>query len=465
MDSEKLAGMLDYLREQDQFNIHNLLIIRNGYVVTDAYFYPFAEGWLHDLASVTKSFTSSLIGIAIEEGHIDSVQQPVFDLFPGHSAANVDANKEAITVEDLLTMSSGFECINYPVEATLSEMMASPDWVQFTLDLPMAEEPGTHWVYCSPNTHLLSAIIRETSGMSALELAQESLFAPLGISDVIWPPDPQGNTHGWGDLIMTPRDMAKLGFLYLQQGEWDGQQVLPPDWVAAATNSSMSLPSSAAAEEYGYSWWLNPSDSYYYADGRGGQRIFVFPDLEMIVVTTGGGGPDQYGVLDTLLTSHILPAAEADAPQPPNPDGVAMLESGLQQVALPQTEPEAQPVPPMPEIAQQVSGQTYVLDANPLGLHTVSLTFGEEAEASLNVAFLDGNQVEWQIGLDNVFRFSPGTFGLIAAAKGEWESDNTFAITLDEIGRINQMDVTMIFEDDQMILRVLGATLVGRLEE
>ncbi len=257
MDSELLAEMMDYLQEQNGFNIHSLLIIRNGHVVTDAYFYPFAQSRsLHDLASATKSFTSTLIGIAIAQGYIESVEQPVLDFFPESSVANLDANKSAMTLEDLLTMRSGFQCSG---EASVREMMASPDWSQFTLDLPMAAEPGTRYVYCSPNSHLLSAIIQETTGMSALAFAQEHLFRPLGVSDVIWPTDPQGNNWGWGDLKLAPHDMAKLGYLFLNEGRWDGQQVVSAAWAKAATSGG----------SYGYQWWLKPSGAYF-ATGGGG---------------------------------------------------------------------------------------------------------------------------------------------------------------------------------------------------
>ncbi len=249
LDSQQLAELMDYLQGQNSFTIHNLLIIRNGYIVTDAYFYPFAPAYLHDLASATKSFTSSLIGIAIDQGYIESVEQSVLGLFPERTVANLDAKKQAMTVKDLLTMRSGFQCINRPTEVTLSEMWASPDWGQFVLDLPMTAEPGTRYVYCSPNVHLLSAIIKETTRMSALEFAQEHLFGPLGVSDVIWPSDPQGNTLGWGDLKLAPHDMAKLGYLFLNKGLWDGQQVVSPAWVKAATSGS----------SYGYQWWLKLS--------------------------------------------------------------------------------------------------------------------------------------------------------------------------------------------------------------
>ena len=464
MDSEQLAEALDFLQEQDDFNIHSLLIIRNGYIVTDAYFEPFTQGSVHDTASVTKSFTATLVGIAIDEGYIESVQQPVLDFFPERTVANVDANKEAMTVEDLLTMRSGFECINQPTEVTLFQMMESPDWVQFTLDLPMAEEPGTRFVYCSSNVHLLSTIIRETTGMGALSFAQEHLFEPLGIFDVGWPSDPEGNNHGWGDLRMTPQDMAKLGHLYLNKGRWDGKQILSSGWVTAAT----SVPEDACVVDYGYLWWLVPEyPDVYYADGRGGQRIFVLPDQDMVVVTTGGGGRDQDGVLETLLTSYIRPAAESETPLPANPEGVALLDSIIQQAAAP---PQAEPVPLLPEMSQSVSGQTYVLDANPFGLQSLSLTFQEEEETLLNLTFIDGNQVEYLVGLDNVSRITPAKFGIPAAAKGWWESENVFVINLDETGNINQWRINATFEDDQVTVRMQeltgigGVTLVGQLE-
>jgi len=472
MDSRMLAEALDFLQKgKEDFNLHSITIIRNGYLVMDAYFYPFTQGSLHDLASVTKSFTSTLIGIAIDEGYIESVDEPVLGFFPERTIANVDANKEGMTLEDLLTMRSGFECINKPTEVTLFQMMGSPDWIQFTLDLPMVEVPGTRYVYCSPNPHLLSGIIREVSGMSALEFAEEHLFLPLGISGVDWTYGPGGNNMGWGDIRMTPQDMAKLGYLYLHEGSWDGQQVLPPTWVAAATDPAASLPEGIPmVDYYGYMWWLNSSESYYLADGRGGQRIFVLPDQDMIVITTGGGGRDQYGVLGTLLTSYIIPAAKSEASLPPNPDGVTLLESKTREVA--ESLAERRSPPPLPEIAQGISGKRYVLDANPFGLASLSLTFEEEEdEALLGIAFMDGSQVEWPVGLDNIFRMSPGRHGLPSAMKGSWESENTFLIYLDEIGNINQFRIKSTFEDDGVIIDMQemtglgGATFGGRVQE
>jgi CubicO group peptidase (beta-lactamase class C family) len=452
---------MDYLQEQNGIDIHSLLIIRNGYVVTDAYFYPFAPGYLHDLASATKSFTSSLIGIAIDKGAIESVEQPVLDFFQERTVANLDENKEAMMLEDLLTMRSGFKCINQPTEVTLSEMMASPDWSQFALDLPMTAEPGRGYFYCSPNSHLLSAIIQETTGMSALAFAQEHLFGPLGISDVVWPADPQGNNWGWGDLKLAPHDMAKLGYLFLNEGLWDGQQVVSPAWVEAATTGA----------SYGYQWWLKPR-GIYFATGVGGQEIWVLPDRDLVVVmtgATGGGGSGAWG--DRLMNSRIIPLLDSTEPLPANPDGEAALESRIQDAAAAvQVQPE--PVPPMPEIARQVADQTFVLDANPVGVQSMSLDFPEEAEAVLGLSFVDGNQIEWLIGLDDVLRYFPGSDGLRAGAKGWWESGNVFVIDRQDIGGYARERISAAFEEDQVTIQIQDLnrpdavlTLAGRLEE
>jgi len=199
-------------------------------VVVDAYFYPYDGQTVHDVASVTKSVMTTLIGIAADQGKLE-LDQPLVSFFPGRTIANRDAGKEHITVRHLASMSSGLDCTADYDEATLREMQASSDWVQFTLDRPMIDEPGSRFVYCSPGMHLLSAILQQATGMTALDFARQNLFEPLGIHDVIWPADPQGVTHGWGDLYMHPHDMAKLGYLWLNHGQWGGRQIVSRAWV------------------------------------------------------------------------------------------------------------------------------------------------------------------------------------------------------------------------------------------
>ncbi len=248
---------------------------------------------------------------------------------------------------------------------------------------------------------------------------------------------------------MTPHDMAKLGLLYLQDGEWDSQQVLPSAWVAAATNSIVSLPTGRpTADSLGYSWYSNSDESYYFADGRSGQRIIVLPDLDMVVVTTGGGGQDPDGVLETLLASYIIPAAESATPLPANTNGKALLESRINQVALTQDKPE--PVSSLPDTAQRISGNTYSPGSNPFGITSIGIDFLGEGEAMLSLYLNSSSSTVWMVvGLDNVFRISAGRLGLPAALKGWWESDKVFILYWDEIGNINRYQIKMTFKSDQ----------------
>lgn len=464
VDSELLVKACDLILEKE-LHIHSMLIIRHGYIVADVYFYPFAVSTLHDLASCTKSFTSTLVGIAIDKGYIKNVQQPVLDLLQGRDVANVDARKKAMTLENLLTMSSGLACYAEPGEITLREMFQSLDWVQFTLDLPMMEPPGTRFEYCSPGSHLLSAIVRETTGMTTLAFAQKHLFQPLGISRIIWPVDPQGINRGWGDLHLAPYDMAKLGYLYLNNGQWDGIQILSPEWITTATNKHSTPPDGYG---YGYQWWLS-SPEIYSANGRGGQQIIVASGLDTVVVLTGGLSDEEGVKRDEILTSILVPAIKSTTPLPPNPDGVALLESRIHQATLPQDKPK--PVPPLPPTAQRIAGRTYELDANPLGLSAFSLTLLKPEEALLSLSSRDF-ALELKVGLDNVFRITPkGRFDLPTMLRGCWEADDVLVLDWDEIGNINTWQVSMSFSNDSVAMQMAEETwhspitINGRLKQ
>jgi len=252
--------------------------------VLDAYFYPFQKDQVHDVASVTKSTTTTLVGIAIGERKVSSVRQPVLSFFPNPGIGNRDDRKNRLTVEKLLIMTSGLDCHFDKGEITLRQMQQSKNWVQFMLDLPMVAEPGSAFAYCSGGMHLLSGIISQAAGRSALEFARRELFRLLGIDDVIWPSDPQGVSRGWGDLHLRPRDMAKIGYLWLNQGCWEGRQIVPAEWMQAATRVH-SHPNFGSGE-YGYGFWVYPERNLpqFEALGRGGQRISIVPAKKIVVV-------------------------------------------------------------------------------------------------------------------------------------------------------------------------------------
>ena len=190
-------------------------------------------------------------------------------------------------------MTSGLDCKFQPGELTLRQMKQSQDWTQFMLDLPMAADPGSKFVYCSGGTHLLSAIISQTTGQNELEFARQTLFNPLGITEVLWPSDPQGINHGWGDLRMHPRDLAKLGLLWLNRGVWEGKSIVPASWVDESTrvHAKTSMDS-----DYGYGWWVKTHDLpfAYEAVGRGGQRVTVVPSKNLVVVISRGSNNSAF---------------------------------------------------------------------------------------------------------------------------------------------------------------------------
>jgi CubicO group peptidase (beta-lactamase class C family) len=180
-------------------------------------------------------------------------------------------------------MLNGFEsrCVSGD-EAELNAMRAAPDWVRAALDRKMRQEPGANFCYDSPGMHLLSAILQETTGMTAFDFARQYLFEPLGISQVTWDSDPQGYTRGWGDLHLKPQDAARLGYLWLNGGVWGGRQIVPAAWVKDAVQVHSQT---GMSDDYGYGWWV--SQDSYAALGGGGQTIKVYPAYHAVVVTTG----------------------------------------------------------------------------------------------------------------------------------------------------------------------------------
>ena len=310
MDSELLTEMLAYIQE-NRVRIDSVAIVRHGYLVLDAYFHNYEKDSKHDLWSCTKSVTSALVGIAIDQGYIQSADQPVLSFFPERTVANLDTRKEALTLEHLLTMTDGLDWLTKDIRSvstgdTWPEMRQSGDWVQFVLDRSMAEEPGVRWYYNDGASHLLSVIIQETTGMTALEFAEKHLFDPLGISEAMWPSDPQGRNCGGTYLRMTPHDMAKFGYLYLNEGLWDGEQIVPTAWVKASTTNHSPTP----GMYYGYQWWVMPWAGYYSAIGGGGQYIVVVPELDMVGVFTSDLQPEDAYTPLLLLAFYVIPAAQ-----------------------------------------------------------------------------------------------------------------------------------------------------------
>jgi CubicO group peptidase (beta-lactamase class C family) len=289
MDSSKLEQIVESIKQQN-IAIHSLLIIRNGYLIFEKYLNleeylghtQSNQDNMHSLYSATKSFTSALTGIAIEEGYIDNTSLKVVDFFPEKTIENLDSRKKNMTLQHLLTMTTGFEWDEWTGDSAY-KMLRSANPVEYMLDLPMKDDPGTVLTYCTGASHLLSAIIQETTGKTTLEFARKYLFNPLGISEVQWTYDQQNIHHGGHGLSLTSRDMAKFGYLYLNNGTWNGKQIVSTDWVAKSTNPYNFFQENNG---YGYQWWILPQINVYYASGLYGQGIYVAPEKDIVAVFT-----------------------------------------------------------------------------------------------------------------------------------------------------------------------------------
>jgi hypothetical protein len=284
--------------------------------------------------------------------------------------------------------------------------------------------------------------------MTSLEFARQYLFEPLGIEDVIWPADPQGNNHGWGDLHLHPHDMAKIGYLWLNKGEWEGKQIVSRRWVE---DSVKPLLKADEDDYYGYGWWVGSAGGpmEYSAEGRDGQIIMVYPDLNLIVVTTGGGF--AYDEAGSLVAAAAPDESNAGKPLPANPAGVARLNEALTTIA--QSPDEPKPVEPRPATAQAVSGKTYVFEPNPANLETLRFRFNDEtpAEAYFELTFSgDPPIIAGPVGLDGVYRISSSSDpnNLPNAFRGRWTDSQTFVLDYDRIGDLDAGGIRLRFEGD-----------------
>ena len=295
--------------------IRSLLISHDGRLVLEEYFNGMNPQRATNVKSVSKSILSALVGIAIAEGHIDGVDQPISDYYGDRLVSADDRGKGNITVGNLLSMQAGLETTSF---YNYGAWVLSDDWVGFALDRPVLSPPGTRMHYSTGNTHLLSDIITRTTGQSTLEFAREALAKPMGITLLAWPQDPNGIYFGGNNMELTPRQMLRFGELYLNDGRIDGKQVVPAEWVNLSleprVRSSRNL-----ERQYGYGWWIRDMAGIptAYAWGYGGQFILVAKDLDLVVVTTSSSQPGDSrrrhirALYDLLEDKIVAPASTA----------------------------------------------------------------------------------------------------------------------------------------------------------
>ncbi len=302
--------------------IHSLLIARHGKLVLEKYFYGYDRERVHEMRSASKTFAGVLVGLALAQGAKFNLNTPVYSLFPEYKQiANLDARKRAMTVKDLLTMTSGLACDDDSGDSpgnedTMQRQHAQPDWYLYTLDLPMARAPGgKQAVYCSAGINLLGGIVRNTTGIPIPEFFYDYFARPLGIRRYYVNLMPTGAAYLGGGIEMRPRDQLKLGQLYLDDGVWDGRRVIASKWV----KESLQVHSRFAPDHgYGFAWHIIDLESggetyrLYEAGGNGGQFVLIIPKLDMVVGFTAGNYGDfrtWYKFMTELVPGYVIPAA------------------------------------------------------------------------------------------------------------------------------------------------------------
>ncbi|WP_138754136.1 serine hydrolase domain-containing protein [Paenibacillus sinopodophylli] len=446
--SEAIIAFLNGIQER-QLELHSMMLLRHGVVVSEGWWKPYASEVPHMLFSLSKSFTSSAIGFAAAEGKL-SLDDAVVSFFPSEVPNELEPNLSAMRIRHLLMMGTGHD------QDTTNGMVESEDgnWVQAFLQAPVEHEPGTHFVYNSGATYMLSAILQKVTGQSLLSYLQPRLLEPLGIDGATWESCPRGiHVGGWG-LSITTEDIAKFGQLYLQKGEWNGQRILQEEWVAEATSKQIANGDGGAsdwAQGYGYQFW-RCRHGVYRGDGAFGQYCVVMPEQDAVLVMTGGTNELQ-GVLD-MVWEHLLPAMES-SPLSLDHDVQAGLAAKLQSLTLqpPQLQQES-------SLEANISGETYTLEENKHQWKSIAVSF-EDHHAAVVVVKAEENftlilgRSSWNEGSTRLIL--DGDKRVFASFT--WEQQDTLLITIRFTETPFAFTGTLQFEEGKLVLSLISNVL------
>lgn len=428
MDSAALAQLVE---EGARSRRDSLIVVRNGRVVVEAYYAPFRKEMVHRINSSTKAVVGALAGIAIARGDLPGTQASVQELLPQASAAHW----RAVKLQHLLDMTSGLEwseALGDMGFASVREMERSSDWVAFVLGRPMAQTPGLVFNYNSGAPHLITAALAHKAGVTADAYAAQHLFAPIGIHTWRWRRDPRGVTMGGYGLYLQPRDMVRFGVLYLQGGQWNGQQVIPRPWTQRVFSPKvkMDIPGFAYADM----WWSIPERNAYFTSGLFGQVIMVLPELGVVAATAGR----QNYSFGELIT-HLERATRSASALPENAAAQAALRNSIAAAAV------EKPSLPSQSIQAVLKRGTWQLEANALGAQELTLDFSTP-RPTFQVK-LRSRESSGEIGLDG--RFGPGNDGgTPVLTRARWKDANTLEMEQLWPEEANEMLFTFTFDGE-----------------
>ena len=457
--------LLDFLEAvgKSQHEFHSFMLIRHGQVVAEGWWSPYAADLNHMLYSLSKSFTSTAIGFAVTEGRL-KVEDPVISFFPNDLPGSISENLAALRVKHLLTMSVGH------AEDSTPFITKTDNWVKTFLALPIANPPGSTFLYNSGATYMLSAIVQRLTGQKVIDYLGPRLFQPLAIEGMTWETCPRGiNTGGWGLAIQT-EGLAKFGQLYLQKGVWNGKQILPAAWIEEATTFKIQQPASpgqdlAEAKKnsewhqgYCYQFWRTRHDAYR-ADGAFGQYTIVMPDQDAVICITGESA-SMAGEFD-LMWQYLLPALKENV-LPPDPVAQARLKQKLSSLAL--LPPKAQATSP---VALKISSKTFKIEGD-ANVQSVSFKFrGNTCTFTLRDAKgehpITCGIEKWVDGKTDMPGTPPkltaGALGPVSKvlASGTWKDENTFQMTWQFYQTPHHDTVTCRFDGDKVKIEFLSS--------
>ncbi|HEX2909370.1 MAG TPA: serine hydrolase [Chloroflexia bacterium] len=413
-------AILAFLNEAEQIPqaLHSLTLLRHGQVVAEGWWSPYTPEEPHILFSLSKSFTSTAVGLAVSEGKL-SVNDPVISFFPEYLPEVVSPELSNMQVRHLLSMSTG-----HAEDAMQVVEDGGANWVQRMLALPVEYEPGTHFLYNTGATYLLSAIVQKVTGQNLLDYLQPRLFTPLGIEKPSWEISPEGIVTGGFGLSLTTGQVARFGQLYLQKGVWQGERLLPAEWVEEATRrqvSNGSNPESDWEQGYGYQFWRCRNGAYR-GDGAFGQYCVVMPEQDAVLVITSGVD-DMQAVLNAVW-KHLLPAMQEE-PLPENPQAQQALAEKLGHLELAPVKGNA-----TSPLGEMISGWYYKLEANPYGLTNFSFDFSgegclltiEDESGKSGKSAISCGYGQWQRGRMRVNQQGERKL----AASGAWTAEDTY---------------------------------------
>lgn len=424
--SKGLTEIFSFVKEKKP-NIHSLLVIRNKKIVLDAYFYPFRSGLRHDIASCTKSVTSLLIGIAIDKGYLKNEDQLVSSFFPEINLSGKDF--ETLSIKDLLTMKSGFDCDGSNEDSLFNELFPSANWPKFIFDIPFVAHPGQQFSYCSCNYYLLAEIIYRATGLAPEDFAKKYLFNELGIRSVYWSKNKQGINYGWGDLCLKPHDLAKIGQLLLDDGKWNNKSIISANWVNKAKSMNTVF---SNGNGYGYGFWID-KDHAFNMEGRGTQRIHIDSIHNAVVVVTAGGLSDDDKEAIGHLIGYALHSDEKLKSDPVSFDALKKM--------------ERQAATAMIDSPRYISNGTekdklfnkaIVFPKNSLGIKSAEI-ISKKGNLSLMLKPTGEQTVVYPLGIDAAYKFyQDATSGNLYALRGYWKASNEFEIEWNMLSKINK---------------------------